>query len=132
MDTKANSKSCQTSETELFPQVVTGFRDELRILPNIKDRSLCKNSQKLKSFTIFCKNLHLGCLIRFWMCFWRTNSYIFGLYVTQSNGSKHGWNISKHIALRLKFYVAASRALFAHLAPALFFSKGVFRTPSNF
>ena len=48
MAAKVNSKSCQTSETELFPQVVTGFRDELRMLPNIKDRSLCKNSQKLK------------------------------------------------------------------------------------
>ena len=107
---ETNSESCQTSKIDLFAKIV----------------------KNLKSFTIVCKNLHLGCLIRFWMCFWRTNSYIFGLYVAQSNGSKYGWNISKHIALRPKFYVAASRALFAHLAPALFFSKGVFRTPSNF
>ena len=33
MATKANSRPCQTSEMELFPQVVTGFRGELRILP---------------------------------------------------------------------------------------------------
>ena len=33
--TKANSKPCQTSEMELFVQVVTCFRSELRILPNI-------------------------------------------------------------------------------------------------
>ena len=36
MAAKANSKPCQTSEMELFPQVVTGFRDELRILPNME------------------------------------------------------------------------------------------------
>ena len=34
MTKKANSKPCQTSEMELFPQVVTGFRGEVRILPN--------------------------------------------------------------------------------------------------
>ena len=34
MATQANSKPCQTSEMELFPQVVTGFRDELKFLPN--------------------------------------------------------------------------------------------------
>ena len=32
MATKANSKPSQTSEMELFPQVVTGFRGEPRIL----------------------------------------------------------------------------------------------------
>ena len=35
MATKANSKPCQTSETELFLQVVTGFRGKLIIFPNI-------------------------------------------------------------------------------------------------
>ena len=30
MTTKANSKPCQTSEMELSPQVVTGYRDEFR------------------------------------------------------------------------------------------------------
>ena len=29
------------------------------------------------------------------------------------------------------FHVAASRVRFAHLAPGLFFSRGMFRTPSN-
>ena len=33
--TKANSNICQTSEMELFPQVVTSFRGKLRILSNI-------------------------------------------------------------------------------------------------
>ena len=35
INTKVSSKPCQTSEMELFLQVLTGFRDELRILPNI-------------------------------------------------------------------------------------------------
>ena len=35
MATKANSKACQTSEKELFPQLVTSFRGELKILPEI-------------------------------------------------------------------------------------------------
>ena len=35
INTKVNSKLCQTSEMELFPRVVSGFRGELRILPNI-------------------------------------------------------------------------------------------------
>ena len=35
INTKANSKPCQTAEMELFPQVVTGFRGEFRILPYI-------------------------------------------------------------------------------------------------
>ena len=33
MATKTNSKPCQTSEMELFAQVVTGYRSELRTLP---------------------------------------------------------------------------------------------------
>ena len=35
INTKVNSKPCQTAGTKLFPQVVTGFRGELRILPYI-------------------------------------------------------------------------------------------------
>ena len=35
INTKENTKSCLTSEMELFLQVVGGFRGELRILPNI-------------------------------------------------------------------------------------------------
>ena len=33
INTNMNSKLCQTAEVELFPQVVTGFRSELRIFP---------------------------------------------------------------------------------------------------
>ena len=47
---------------QLFPQVVTGFKCELRILPNIEDEAFCKNNRKLKAVHYFCKNLHLGCL----------------------------------------------------------------------
>ena len=36
MAAKSKSKPSQTSEMELFPQVVTGFRGELRILPNME------------------------------------------------------------------------------------------------
>ena len=35
VNAKMSSILCQTSEMELFPQVVTGFRGKLRILPNI-------------------------------------------------------------------------------------------------
>ena len=35
INTKMNSNPCQTAEMELFLQVVTGFRGELRILPYI-------------------------------------------------------------------------------------------------
>ena len=35
VNTKVNSKPCQTAVMELFPQVVTGSRGELRILPYI-------------------------------------------------------------------------------------------------
>ena len=44
MASKANSKPCQISEMELFPQVLTGYKDEFRILPNIKTGAFCKNS----------------------------------------------------------------------------------------
>ena len=49
MATKVNSKFYQTSEMELFPQVFTGFRGELRILPNVWDGAFCKNSETLKA-----------------------------------------------------------------------------------
>ena len=55
MATKTNWEPCQTSETELFAQVATGFRGELKILPIIWDAAFCKNGQKLKSFTAFAK-----------------------------------------------------------------------------
>ena len=35
INTKMSSKLCQTSEMELFPQVVSTFRGKLRTLPNI-------------------------------------------------------------------------------------------------
>ena len=35
INTKVSSKLCQTSEMELFPQVVSTFRGKLRTLPNI-------------------------------------------------------------------------------------------------
>ena len=35
MNTNVSSISCLTSEMELFPQVVTGFRGKLKILPHI-------------------------------------------------------------------------------------------------
>ena len=54
-NTKVSSKLCQTSEIELFPQVVTGFRGELRILSNIYDGAFCKNTQKRKALHYFCK-----------------------------------------------------------------------------
>ena len=37
INTKVNSKPWQTSEMQLFPQVVTGFTGEFRILPYIWD-----------------------------------------------------------------------------------------------
>ena len=52
IDTKVSSKPHQTSEMELFLQVATGFRGDLRILSNIY--AFCKNSQK--PFTIFAKS----------------------------------------------------------------------------
>ena len=44
INTKVSSKLCQTSEMELFPQVVSTFKGELRTLPNISDGAFCKNS----------------------------------------------------------------------------------------
>ena len=42
MATKANSKPCQTSKMELLPQIVTVFKGELRILPNIQHGAFAK------------------------------------------------------------------------------------------
>ena len=55
MATKANSKPCQTSETDLFPQVVTGFMGEIRNCQNSKIKLFTNNSQKLKAVHCFCK-----------------------------------------------------------------------------
>ena len=52
MATKANSKPCQTSEMELFPQVLTGFRGELRILLNMEQ----KMNTKMNFFAEIVKN----------------------------------------------------------------------------
>ena len=46
MATKANSKSCKTFQMEHYPQIVNGFRGELRILPNIYDGVFSRNSQR--------------------------------------------------------------------------------------
>ena len=35
MATKVNSKLCPTSEKELFPQIVTAFKGELKILSSM-------------------------------------------------------------------------------------------------
>ena len=64
ISTKVNSKPGQTAKMELFPQVVTSFKGELRILSYILDGAFCKNSQKRKAVHYFCENLHLGCLAR--------------------------------------------------------------------
>ena len=47
---------------ELFSQVATGFRGELRILSNSYDKVFCKNSEKRKAVHYFYKKLHLGML----------------------------------------------------------------------
>ena len=60
----------------------------------------------------------------------RTNSYILS-HVAQSNVSWYHWNISKDISCTFTFYSAASRVLFGHLTPVLFFSRSIFRTVSN-
>ena len=52
MAKKANSKPCQSSEMELFAQVVTGFRGELRILLNMEQ----KMNKKMKFFAELVKN----------------------------------------------------------------------------
>ena len=49
LSSEVNSESCQTSNIELY---------------------FYKNSQKRKDVHYFCKNFHLGCLTRFWICFW--------------------------------------------------------------
>ena len=59
------TKPCQTYGMELFPQVVTGFRRELRIVPNICGWVFCKYGQKLKLVYRFSKTLRLQCLISF-------------------------------------------------------------------
>ena len=53
--TKVNPKPCQTSEMRLFPQAVTGFRSELRILPTSKMELFAKIIKNEKLFNIFAK-----------------------------------------------------------------------------
>ena len=46
----------------------------------------CQTSEIVKNekpFTIFCKNLHLGCLTRFWICFW-TGLQSYGCFIFKS------------------------------------------------
>ena len=52
MATKTNSKPYQTSEMEPIPQVVTDFRGELRILPNMEQ----KMDTKMELFVEMVKN----------------------------------------------------------------------------
>ena len=59
INTKVSSKPCQTSEMELFPQVVTGFRG-FRILQTSKMELFPKIIKNEKPFTIFPKTSILG------------------------------------------------------------------------
>ena len=52
MAAKTNSKPYQTSEMEPIPQVVTSFRGELRILPNMEQ----KMNTKMELFVEMVKN----------------------------------------------------------------------------
>ena len=52
MITKASSKPCLTSEMELFPQFVTGFRGEFKILPKLEQ----KMDTKMEFFAETVKN----------------------------------------------------------------------------
>ena len=120
--------NCQTSNLELF----------------------CKNSQKRKTIHYFCNNLHLGCLKRFWICFWigfqSYGCFIFEtIWISQVADNLAKTKKKRQLNLTLPniieifqntsrtfiFHVAASRVLSAHLTPALFCSRGIFRTPSN-
>ena len=56
INTKVNSKPSQTAEMELFPQVVTSFRDELRMLSTSKMKLFAKIVENEKLFTIFAKS----------------------------------------------------------------------------
>ena len=52
-------------EMGLFPQVVTGFRGEFKILHNYLRLSFLQKQSKIKVVYCFCKNLHFQYLIRF-------------------------------------------------------------------
>ena len=47
MPAKTNSKPCQKSEMELFPQIITGFRGEIRILQNTSDAAFRRSKSRL-------------------------------------------------------------------------------------
>ena len=68
INTKVNSKPCQTGEMELFPEVVTNFRGELRILPTSKLELFAKRVKNGKPFTIFSKALILDV--------WQVSEYV--------------------------------------------------------
>ena len=53
-----------------FAKIINGCKGEFKILSNIWDGAFWINSQKLTPLYYFCKNFHLGCLTRFWICFW--------------------------------------------------------------
>ena len=46
---------------------ITSIKEVLQTLSNIKDRSYCKNSQRLNPVNCFPKMVHLRCLIGFWI-----------------------------------------------------------------
>ena len=52
MATMVNSKLCQTSEMELFPQVVTSFRGELKSCQASKTKSHSLFLQKSPSWVV--------------------------------------------------------------------------------
>ena len=52
MITKANLKPCVASEIQLFPEVVTGFRGEFRILPKMEQEM----DKKMELFAEIVKN----------------------------------------------------------------------------
>ena len=64
INTNVSSKPCQTSEMELFLQVVTGFRGEPESCQTSKKELFAKNSPKRKAVHYFSKNFRLGCLTR--------------------------------------------------------------------
>ena len=76
---KMNSRPCQTSEMELFPQVFSGFTRNSESC----QRAFCKHSQKRKAGHYFCKKPHHGCLTRFWICFW-TGFQSYGCFIFKS------------------------------------------------
>ena len=69
MSTETNSKSCETSEMELFPRSSSSLQRQTKNIAKHLRRSFCKNCQKLNAVHYLRKNLYLGCLKRFWISF---------------------------------------------------------------